>query len=278
MGNSVNFINASSGAVSYEWQEDGVTFSTAVDVSRTFDTVGTYTVSLIADSSICSDSSGVLVTVNPTYSILESKSVCSGDSVMLGGGDQTTAGTYYDSLVGVNNCDSVIITALVVDPLPVVDLGADTSICNACSLTLDAGAGFTNYAWSDGSNAQTLLVDSAGTYIVLVIDTNGCTNSDAIVVDIALTINQSRISNLQSLIIYPNPNSGLFTLEMDFDKNTSLTIDLYNFTGQLIYTEEIGNVSGKYSREINVSNYAKGIYYLQIVSDGGVMTKKVVYQ
>lgn len=45
---------------------------------------------------------------------------------------------------------------------PDLSLGADTTICAGDSLTLDAGAGFTDYSWSNGSSQQTTSVDSEG--------------------------------------------------------------------------------------------------------------------
>ena len=84
----------------------------------------------------------------------------------------TVGGTEYS--------DSVKVTSTG----PVVDLGADTSICEGSTLTLDAGAGDYTYLWSDGSMAQTLEVGSAGTYDVTVTDANGCQDQDTITVTV----------------------------------------------------------------------------------------------
>ena len=85
----------------------------------------------------------------------------------------------------VNNCtatDDIIVT---VNPLPTIDLGADTTlICAGTSETLDAGTGFASYLWSDGSTNQTLSATTAGTYTVVGTDANGCTASDSMVLDI----------------------------------------------------------------------------------------------
>lgn len=65
---------------------------------------------------------------------------------------------------------------------PVVNLGADTTICQGTTLTLNAGntPGAT-YAWNGGATTQTLAVTTAGTYSVTV--THGaCATSDTIVV------------------------------------------------------------------------------------------------
>jgi hypothetical protein len=66
---------------------------------------------------------------------------------------------------------------------PGVNLGNDTSICVNAGITLDAGAGFTNYLWSlAGNSNRTLYVTSDGNYWVTVTDGNGCTNSDTVTI------------------------------------------------------------------------------------------------
>jgi PKD repeat protein len=67
---------------------------------------------------------------------------------------------------------------------PVVDLGADTTICEGESLTVDAGNPGSVYTWS-GSNAytQTLEIDEAGSYIVYVTNPEGCLGIGTINVD-----------------------------------------------------------------------------------------------
>ena len=89
---------------------------------------------------------------------------------------------------------------------------------------------------------------------------------------------KEKIVSKKEIIVYPNPNTGQFTLEIDLHAETRLNIKLYNFTGQLIHSEVIANVTGNYTQQIDLSRYAKGIYYVQIITDRGVITKKVIYQ
>ncbi len=93
-----------------------------------------------------------------------------------------------------------------------------------------------------------------------------------------LPVGISDINNKKHLQIYPNPTTGRFTLEIDLKENTELSIKLYHFTGQLIHSEDIGNVTGNYTQQMDLGRYAKGIYYVQIITDTGVITKKVIYQ
>jgi hypothetical protein len=56
------------------------------------------------------------LTVNPTYLVPITTTICSGGKILLGGKLQTAAGVYYDSLQTTNGCDSVIQTTLIVNP------------------------------------------------------------------------------------------------------------------------------------------------------------------
>ena len=249
----------------------------SISIYGTFRSVaGTYYDSLTTING-CDSVHSIVLTVNPIYSIgTPDETICGGDSVLIFGIYRTTAGTYYDSLTTVNSCDSIRTTTLTVYPLPTVDLGADTMICNGCSIILDAGTGLASYNWSTGENTQTITVDSAGTYIVQGNDANGCTGGDTIVVDIVSGVGE--LSNDENINIYPNPNTGVFNIEINLQKNTMLSIKLYQMTGQQVFAEAINNITGFYSRQIDMSKHAKGLYYVQIVTDSGVLTRKVVYQ
>lgn len=59
------------------------------------------------------------IVVNNSTSTNQNESITEGDSILLGGMSQTTAGTYVDSLLTVNGCDSIVTTILSV--LPPVD-------------------------------------------------------------------------------------------------------------------------------------------------------------
>ena len=59
-------------------------------------------------------------------------------------------------------------------PSPVPNSGNE-SFCNGADVTLDAGGGFSSYAWSTGAGTQTIVVSSTGTYDVTVTDGNFCT-------------------------------------------------------------------------------------------------------
>jgi len=59
-------------------------------------------------------------------------------------------------------------------PLPVVDLGNDTTVCLGPALVLDAGNLNSVYLWNDNSIDQTFEVSATGTYSVEVTNRNTC--------------------------------------------------------------------------------------------------------
>ncbi len=67
-------------------------------------------------------------------------------------------------------------------PYPVVELGADTTLCFGATLMLNAENPGSDFSWQNGSSNQTLLVNQAGLYSVIVANSN-CTSADSILVE-----------------------------------------------------------------------------------------------
>lgn len=72
--------------------------------------------------------------------------------------------------------------------------------------------------------------------------------------------------------IYPNPNSGIFTL---FHTEQTAHVEILNELGERIYSSDLA--SGK--TQIDISNQAKGIYILNLTSPKGIISsKKIIIQ
>ena len=95
-------------------------------------------------------------------------------------------GTYQVTLTVTdlyNNCSDNFSTTITINPLPNVDLGADTNICNNEILTLDATTPNATYEWQNGSTNATLDVSQTGLYWVDV-TAQGCSARDSIEVSV----------------------------------------------------------------------------------------------
>lgn len=86
---------------------------------------------------------------------------------------------------------------------PVVNLGADATLCVGQTMTLDAGNAGATYSWSTADVTQTIVVSSPQTVTVTVTNTTGCVGSDDIVLSAP-----SAIQVMTSNIVNVNCNGG----------------------------------------------------------------------
>jgi PKD repeat protein len=92
----------------------------------------------------------------------------------------TATKIYYASAALATTCESprVAVTATI-NPIPVVNLGADKTVCEGNSATFNAG-NFSAYQWDNGATTQTRTVNIPGTYFVTVTGAGNCKGSDTV--------------------------------------------------------------------------------------------------
>lgn len=106
---------------------------------------------------------------------------------------------------------------------------------------------------------------------------NPCASPSAIVSGIdscASGINDVSADN--SLSVFPNPSSGLFTANFQTASSDNYTVKITNTLGQIVYEEALNNFSGVYSKQMNIASYGKGVYLLSISNSKNETVKKVV--
>ncbi|CAN5521677.1 hypothetical protein BH10BAC1_BH10BAC1_13540 [soil metagenome] len=69
-----------------------------------------------------------------------------------------------------------------------------------------------------------------------------------------------------SLTVYPNPSIGKFTVEAEGD------LSVFNVLGKIIHTQHIEAAA----KEVDLTALPSGIYYFQLISEGKILTKKLV--
>ncbi len=80
------------------------------------------------------------------------------------------------------------------------------------------------------------------------------------------------------VLIYPNPNTGEFTLVMLIPQTQDMVLKITNMLGQQVYSEVLNKIKGHYQKQIDLSQYPKGIYNLQVVSDRALFNKKLIIE
>ncbi|MFH1322201.1 MAG: SBBP repeat-containing protein [Bacteroidota bacterium] len=266
-----NIIDAGAGSgYSYLWSTGDSTQTITVTVS------GTYTLT-VTDGNGCQGSGSVNVTVNPTYSTNTSDTtICDNDSILIFGIYQTTAGTYYDSLSTVNGCDSIIATTLTINPLPPKPMINQNGNDLASSL-----ANYYQWYYYDtllvGETLQYYTATQSGFYSVMVTDANGCSSTSDPPYGVTISSIED-IAAISSFNVYPNPNTGMFTIELNIIETENIRIEIINILGQEIYTETLYNIKGNYKKKIDLKPNAAGIYNLQLINDKAIINKKLIIE
>jgi hypothetical protein len=82
------------------------------------------------------------------------------------------------------------------------------------------------------------------------------------------------------LAVYPNPVRDRAIIGINLKAAGSYSLDLYDIRGAKVRTIARGSAQndGSLSVELNVAEYAKGIYLLRLVSDQGIFSKRLVIE
>jgi hypothetical protein len=85
-------------------------------------------------------------------------------------------------------------------------------------------------------------------------------------------------SSIANLDVYPNPSRDVFNISFTSENIQDLEVRVINLVGELIYTEDLQQFVGEYTKSISLAENAKGIYFLEIETNDGVINKKLILQ
>ena len=187
----------------------------------------------------------------------------------------TTSGTYTVSLVSANSAGISSTFTKTISVLPI--LPSLTITVSGLTLTSSSATGYQWYVNAymlPGATSQTYTASNNGVYYVISTDNNSCNSAPSNTINIT-NVGLEDYTNYSSLVIYPNPTTGIFTIEIeDLKRNT--TIELINGIGQTIHQSVIKECSSKCIHQIDLSDYSNGLYFIKIVSNNHIEYRKLV--
>ncbi|MAX05012.1 MAG: hypothetical protein CMD19_00895, partial [Flavobacteriales bacterium] len=83
---------------------------------------------------------------------------------------------------------------------------------------------------------------------------------------------------ISHLDVYPNPSKDVFNISFTSKRVQDLRVRVLNVVGEEIVKEELQQYIGEYTKQINLEDNAKGIYFLEIETNDGIINKKLVLQ
>jgi hypothetical protein len=292
LGESVIFSNG--GADTYTWDPADVT---AGDPYSPTEGTATYVVTGVNTSTGCENTAEVEVTVFGLPTVvanIDDEAICLGQEITLEGSGAETytwdpatvedgvafapdaTGTFTFEVTGTdaNGCGNTATTTVTVyDELTItyttVDemAGADGEI----DITVTGGNPAYSFDWdNDGTgdfdDTEDLTGLAGGTYIVVVQDEAGCSINESIVVNSQLGVATNALS---TLTIYPNPVRDNLTITQE----GNFVYQLVNLEGKVLV-----NGTALNQKVIDMNEFAKGVYLLNVTANGQEMSTKVIVQ
>ena len=252
------------------------------------------------DTNSCSSTSvdSLNILQEPTISISGDSILCFGDTSVvsaIGGlnylwnnGDtsNTTTSLAFNSFFlsaigtdsnGCQNIDSIFVT---VNDLPQVTINAPDTLCSDSLTTINVISSANQFLWNNNNTNAFIEIGPFNngddpSYFVTATDSNGCYNSDSTVIIIEnCDVSEVHDLNNMEVTVYPNPNNGFFTIELNNHLNEEIDITFISPLGQIVnqqkFNSNIINFSAPY--------LSSGIYSLIIKSKNQYLIKKVVIQ
>lgn len=78
--------------------------------------------------------------------------------------------------------------------------------------------------------------------------------------------------------VYPNPTAGDFSISINNNYASKLTITIVDVLGKEVYSSTKSNLGSNYFTTLNLNSIDSGIYFININSDSNSKTQKIVIQ
>ncbi len=306
-GSAIITAGGGTGAYSYLWNNvSGTTTSTLNGVGG-----GTYSVT-VTDANNCTAITSVTLTSPAAINITvtDKNPLCSGSngsaSINANGGtpgyifswsngattssiSNISAGSYSVIITDSHSCtDTVKLTLTTTTPVTITTATVTNVSCPTCAdgsakVTITGGSNNT-IEWKDSTatgyvvmanhTSDTISKLTSGTYVCVVTDSCG-SKTDTIRLKKS-TVGIQTINANDEITVYPVPTSGLVSFTAEGVECKLLTI--YDETGKQIYTHVLDARNANSIITVDMSVYANGIYFAQIITSNGVANKKIIIQ
>jgi Secretion system C-terminal sorting domain len=196
--------------------------------------------------------------------------------------------------IGANAQSNITLTFTHNQPAELLaDAGVSDTVCVGDTITIGGNPTATGgtspftYDWTP-SGALTSATDAnpgafpttTTTYDVDVTDDRGCTASSSVIVisDSCLSSND-QFADGSSWIIYPNPNNGVFAVELSLVKSfKKATITVAAVDGRVVFSNSHNTPSKSVRQEIKLAGISKGTYVVTVDLDGIRHSRNVIVQ
>ena len=154
---------------------------------------------------------------------------------------------------------------LFVDTEPQGSVGGTGSI----DLTIQGGIPPYTINWSTGDTTEDVSGLQPGEYTVTVSDSSGCLSEISAEI---LMFNAIDRLHASQLVLFPNPNQGVFRIETESIAIES--VEVFDLQGRLVYRQQMRGFVTQHA--IELPQKQAGLYLVRVFTEEGVAERKVV--
>ncbi len=280
-------VTSGSAPYTYEWTSGNTT------TNETGLAAGVHSVT-ITDSFGCSSVAKSIVSNNIAVNYSLSDALCNGDAngeiVLLPVGNNTpytyawsnnnvgssasnlTAGSYIitttDSLNCINIQEIEITEPAVLNAIATSISESVAGQTGSASVTASGGLLPYSYNWDGGEITATAVALPSGTVWVTVTDANGCISIDNISVPNTILEKDKNID----VNIFPNPTSIMLYISSDL--NNLVSVKVFDSMGRILQQ----HTPNSKEIELDMTKHPSGLYFTNITTKYGTITRKIIVQ
>ena len=185
----------------------------------------------------------------------------------------TTSGTYSVTVKYNAGCvhssvtDDILVT---INPMP-------NLTTNLSGFTIESNQAGAAYQWIDcatnteiiGAISQSYTATADGDYAVVVTN-NGCSDTSSCVNIAGVGFEE----NSNSLLVFPNPSNGMFSIEISGTKGEIVDLKIVNAIGEVAYYSQ----ATKEKFIVDLTGQARGVYFVLLTMNEKTLVKKIVVE
>ena len=214
------------------------------------------------------------------------------------------AGTYSYTVKNAAGCTSLGTTNIVINPQPITPTAPIVGTIVQPTYTVATGSvnlnGLPLGTWAinpgafAGSTVSTTISSLvSGTYNYTVMNSIGCVSPASIVVINKQPTTQGfgpQGSNSGGstaginedakdivIMVSPNPSDGKFIINVS-GINESLSMNIYNMSGQIVFTEQLPDAADLINKPIDLKSYPKGMYFIRLITKNYSYIEKIIVE
>ncbi len=94
--------------------------------------------------------------------------------------------------------------------------------------------------------------------------------------DVVESSNSEDLATEAGVTVAPNPAVDVLNINLTDVTATNVAITIIDVVGSQVYRTNVGTVAGNYNEQINVSDYASGVYSMVVTMDEKTVVRKVI--